>query len=176
MRLISTATTITGALVAASVAVMPGAASAAQSPLCTPGRLQASIGTTQGGAGAVATTVILTNVSGRTCALGGYPGMAFIGDKGAILARRVTRGGTTLFKDPGPRVVTLEPTGAASFSVGSVTPQSAPCALTGEVAVTPPGARTSLYIGTPGARGIYVCPHRKLVVSAVVAGTRGAAG
>lgn len=174
MRLMNIATVVTGALAVASMATLSSTASAAQASVCTPGRLQAAIGTTQGGAGSIATTVVLTNASGRTCVLAGYPGMAFIGGNGAVLARRVTRGGTALFRDPGARIVTLEPTGVASFSLGSVMPQRTPCPRTVEVAVTPPGARTSLYIGTPGARGIDVCAGRKLVVSAVVAGMRGA--
>jgi len=174
MRTATATTAIALGMAVVTLATTVGTATAATAPLCTPGRLQLSQGSSQGGVGATATTFIFTNVSGRTCALAGYPGMAFIGNKGAVLAKRVVRGGTTLFKDPGARVVTLEPTGTASFSLGSTLPQRTACPLTIELAVTPPGGTTPLFIGTPGARGIYVCAGRKLVVSAVVAGTRGA--
>ena len=169
-------TTITATLfgIALAAAAAGGSTASAASTLCTPGRLQVSLGPAQGGMNATATTFVFTNVSGRTCVLSGYPGMAFIGGKGAMLAKRVIRGGTKLFKDPGARVVPLEPTGTSSFTVGTTMPQATTCPLTMELAITPPGGTTPLFIGTPGARGLYVCPGRVPVVSAVVPGARGA--
>ncbi len=154
------------------LAVIPVAAAAP--PRCATTGLQVSQGLNQGGAGTASTVFALRNASGRTCLLGGYPGMAFRTATGTLLRGTVRRGGSTAFRDPGAKVITLAPGGSASYSLAYTDPQTSTCRRTGQVQVTPPGATTSLTLRTPGQNAIWVCPGMPMTVSAVVAGRRGA--
>lgn len=159
--------------VAATLLMTAGTATAAPSR-CTNAALQASQGLSQAGAGSTSTVFVLTNKGSRTCVLGGYPGMAFIGQGGTVVRSTVKRGGTTLFSNPGPKVITLKKGAAASYSLGSIDPQSGNCARTTRVRITPPGSTTQLSLATVGAKAVYVCPGQPMVVSAMVAGRAGA--
>ncbi len=156
------------------LAVIPVAAAAP--PRCATTGLQVSQGLNQGGAGTASTVFALRNASGRTCLLGGYPGMAFRvhGNDNEWKYVTVRRGGSTAFRDPGAKVITLAPGGSASYSLAYTVPQTSTCKRTGQVQVTPPGATTSLTLRTPGQNTIWVCPGMPITVSALVAGRRGA--
>ncbi len=149
---------------------------AAAPPRCATTGLQVSQGLNQAAAGTVSTVFALRNASGRTCLLGGYPGMAFRvqGNDNEWKYVTVRRGGSTAFRDPGAKVITLAPGGSASYSLAYTVPQTSTCKRTGQVQVTPPGATTSLTLRTPGQNAIWVCPGMPITVSAVVAGRRGA--
>lgn len=160
---------------AATLLITAGPATAKVAPArCTNAALAASQGVGQAGAGSVSAVFVLTNKGSRTCVLGGYPGMAFIGQGGTVLRSTVKRGGTTLFTNPGPKVITLKKGAAASYSLGFTEPQSAKCARTTRVRITPPGSTTQLSLATAGAKAAYVCPGQPMVVSAMVAGRAGA--
>ncbi len=147
---------------------------AAAPPRCATTGLQVSQGLNQAAAGTASTVFALRNVSGRTCLLDGYPGMAFRTATGTLLRGTVRRGGSTVFRDPGAKVITLAPGGSASYSLAYTVPQTSTCRRTGQVQVTPPGATTSLTLRTPGQNDIWVCPGMPITVSALVAGRRGA--
>ncbi len=158
------------------LAVSPVAAAAP--PRCATTGLQVSQGLNQAAAGTASTVFALRNASGRTCLLGGYPGMAFRvhGNDNEWKYVTVRRGGSTAFRDPGAKVITLAPGGSASYSLAYTAPQTSTCRRTGQVRVTPPGATTSLTLRTPGQNVIWVCPGMPMTVSALVAGRRGAPG
>ncbi len=159
---------------AAATLLMTTTSATAAPARCTNAVLKASQGLGQAGAGSASTVFVLTNTGARTCVLGGYPGMAFIGRGGTVLRSTVKRGGTTLFTNPGPKLITLKKGAAASYSLGFTEPQSATCARTTRVRITPPGATTQLSLATTGAKAAYVCPGQPMVVSALVAGREGA--
>lgn len=163
-----------GALIAGAIAGITAASSAtAAPPRCANSTLSAANGQGEGAAGTETSVFILRNTGRATCILGGYPGMAFISARGTVLANRVTRGSSVAFRDPGPRTITLRPGGTASYSLAWNGPQDAPCPTTARVLVTPPGSRQSLSLRTPGSTSISVCTGRPLIVSALVAGSRG---
>ncbi|MCU0307940.1 MAG: DUF4232 domain-containing protein [Thermoleophilia bacterium] len=162
---------VPAALAAGAAAMLVLAPSAqAATPRCEVGRLAVTLGPAQAGAGNQEQVYVLTNVSGRTCQLRGYPGMGFLAADGRLLRGTVTRGSTTLFRDPGPRTLLVRPGGRVSYSLGYVTPQTRACPVTAEVEVTPPNAVSTIFVRSR----IPVCAGQPMVVSAVVPGTRGA--
>ena len=159
------------ALALAAGATLLGASAAqAATPRCVTERLAVTLGPSDAGAGNESQVYVLTNVSGRTCLLGGYPGMAFLSSTGKVLRGTVARGSTTLFRDPGPRTLTLRPGARVSYSLGFISPQTSACRTTAEVEVTPPNATRTLLVRSR----VSVCPGQPMTVSALVPGTRGA--
>lgn len=168
MRARATTLTIAGLIGLGAAAVPATAAEAMAAPACTPGRLAVSLGGSDGTAGSVVQTVVLRNVSGRTCRLGGYPGMAFYAASGAVLRSTVSRA-TTPFGNVRPRTLVVRPGARASYGLLYVEPQTGPCPTTAEVAVTPPNATRSLLV----AARIPVCAGQPMTVSPIVPGAAG---
>lgn len=168
---------VAGAIVAGALIGATAATSAAAAPpRCANSVLGLRPGPTDGAAGTLESVFVFRNAGRATCILGGYPGMAFISASGKVLANRVTRGSSVAFHDPGPRTITLRPGATASYSLAWNDAQTSPCPTTARVLVTPPGSRASITMRTPGATAISVCKGRPLIVSAVVAGSRGVTG
>ncbi|MFI2759127.1 DUF4232 domain-containing protein [Streptomyces echinatus] len=121
-------------------------ASQAAGSRCHTSELGAAVGRNDPGAGQENFPVVLTNTSGRTCTLRGYPGAAFVNGSGGRL-------GADPRREPGSAVtVTLRPGQSAwaglTFSNPEVSgaKQATPAALL----VTPPDERDSLKVAWPG--------------------------
>ncbi|MEU3825648.1 DUF4232 domain-containing protein [Streptomyces sp. SID486] len=113
---------------------------------CHTSELRASVGRNDPGAGQENFPVVLTNRSGRTCTLRGYPGAAFVNGSGGQL-------GADPRREPGsPVTVTLRPgqsawTGLTFSNPGiSGARQATPSALL----VTPPDERDPLKVAWSG--------------------------
>lgn len=134
----------TGAPSLISVSAQPPASTAA--PACASTNLQAAVLPGPGGAGNVALTIALTNISSGTCTLNGYPAVQLYDSAGTPLVTDQQNGAQTWM---GPSAayapVTLAPQGAVSFDmtardIGG----AAPCTVGQEMSVTPPGTSTAL--------------------------------
>ena len=81
---------------------------------CLASGLQAQVGVSQGAAGTIYSTVVLTNTSNATCTLYGYPGASFVTGVGGVQV------GLPATKDPvvAKTLVTLAPGGQAAFLLG----------------------------------------------------------
>ncbi len=158
----------------AALAIGVGAPATAAAAQCPTPQLRASQGQGEGAAGTASVAMVLRYTGSGTCQLRGYPGMAFIGKSGATVRSTVKRGGSTVFPDRPPTTVSLRRGQAASYTLAWTDPQTTACPYTARVLVTPPGSRTSISLATPGSRAIPVCPGFPMIVSPVVAGTRGA--
>jgi hypothetical protein len=119
-------------------------------------------------------SVDLTNQSGATCTLFGYPGMQLLDVAGHFLPTNVIRGGGPLFDNAqanlGPSTVVLAPQRKAAFSfsysdvpVGNETS----CPTSTSALVTPPGDFTSATV----ALAIAPCGGGTIHVSPVYAGS-----
>ena len=162
--------TLTTQRAAAVRRALAQAAPAAPVTRCRTGDLRASEGATDAAVGNRRTNYILTNVSGRSCSLRGYPGMSFHDDANAFLRERVQRGSRYLVTDPGPTRIVLAPGRAASFSLGWTGDVVDGCVEATRVRITPPDERSALGLRST----VTVCPRLPLVVSALVRGREGA--
>ncbi|GAA3153592.1 DUF4232 domain-containing protein [Streptomyces rameus] len=124
----------------------PATAATTGGSRCHTSELSASVGRNDPGAGQENFPVVLTNKSGRTCTLRGYPGAAFVNGSGGQL-------GADPRREPGsPETVTLRPGQSAwtglTFSNPAVSgaKQATPAALL----VTPPDERDPLKAAWPG--------------------------
>ncbi|MEU5079753.1 MULTISPECIES: DUF4232 domain-containing protein [Streptomyces] len=113
---------------------------------CHTSELRASVGRNDPGAGQENFPVVLTNTSGRTCTLRGYPGAAFVNASGGQL-------GADPRRTPGtPVTVTVRPGQSAWAGLTFSNPEvsgarsAAPAALL----VTPPDERDPLRAAWPG--------------------------
>jgi glucosylceramidase len=110
-------------------------------------------------------TLVLSNISRRTCAMRGYPGLQLVGREGRVLHVTVRDGGGYTFADHGRGLVTLAPGGMASFAFGGLGIDGGRhrrCPTATSVRVVPPEAQGQLGV----ASGASVCPEG-IEVSAV---------
>lgn len=121
-------------------------ATAAAGSRCHTSELRAAVGRNDPGAGQENFPLVLTNASGRTCTVRGYPGAAFVNRSGAQLGADPRRA-------PGSAVtVTLRPGQSAwaglTFSNPGVS--GAKAATPAVLVVTPPDERDPLKVSWPG--------------------------
>lgn len=117
-------------------------ASARTDGRCHTGELRASVGRVDPGAGQRNFPVVLTNTSGRTCTVHGYPGAAFVDASGKQLGPDPERA-------PGsPRTVTLAPGSSAWAGLSFSSPQISGARTTtpATLLVTPPDEREPLKV------------------------------
>ncbi|WP_225825798.1 DUF4232 domain-containing protein [Streptomyces naphthomycinicus] len=122
------------------------APTAAASSRCHTSELRASVGRNDPGAGQENFPLVLTNSSGRTCTLRGYPGAAFVSASGSQL-------GADPKREPGSAVtVTLRPGQSAWAGLTFSNPgiSGAKPATPSALLVTPPDERDQLRAGWPG--------------------------
>ncbi|PZH08099.1 hypothetical protein C1I97_16750 [Streptomyces sp. NTH33] len=119
-----------------------GTRAAATSTRCHTSELKASVGRNDPGAGQENFPVVLTNTSGRTCTVRGYPGAAFVDAAGRQLGPEPKRSAGT------PTTVTLRPGSSAwaglTFSNPGVS--GARTATPAALIVTPPDERDHLTV------------------------------
>ena len=153
----ATATTATPAITATSMATVAAAKAQVVTPAaparpgrCVSSSLRASLGQSQGGAGTSQVALLLTNRSGLTCTLNGYPGVSFIAGAdahqiGAPAQPDLRVGATALTLLPGATVhVTI-----AVADYGNYDQQTcAPSQATG-YRIIPPGSGGSLILNAP---------------------------
>ncbi|MEU3416780.1 DUF4232 domain-containing protein [Streptomyces sp. NPDC006658] len=121
-------------------------ATAAGGSRCHTSELRASVGRNDPGAGQENFPLVLTNRSGRTCTLRGYPGAAFLNGSGGQL-------GADPRREPGrPATVTLRPGRSAWAGLTFSNPQvsGAKAATPATLLVTPPDERDPLRVSWPG--------------------------
>jgi hypothetical protein len=115
---------------------------------CLTSALRAILGTAQGTAGSAYQVIILANVSGKTCALYGYPGVSFVSRVGGSqIGKDAARDRTTA-----PKVVTLAPGHSGSFALRVVDAAALPAASCDPVTanwlkIFPPENTAALYVG-----------------------------
>lgn len=170
MRLIAAGGAATLALGAAAVSLAPLAgATTTATPQCSTSDLSTQLKAGSPGAGQRFATVVLTNVSGRTCTVGGYGGVGLLGAPRQGVPTDLRR-----VASPAPATVTLSPGGSArSLLHWTIVPASdenastcQPTAVT--VVVTPPNQTTSAL--RPWTFGP-VCQHGLIDQNAYVAGS-----
>ncbi|MEU6539194.1 DUF4232 domain-containing protein [Streptomyces sp. NPDC047000] len=115
---------------------------------CHTSELRASVGRNDPGAGQENFPVVLTNDSGRTCTVRGYPGAAFTDAAGKQLGPDPRRSAGT------PVTVTLKPGGSAWSGLTFSNPEisGAASATPATLIVTPPDERDSLRVGWTGGK------------------------
>lgn len=125
-----------------AVLVAPAAAPASAPRTCGTFSLLGELRNAQGAAGSRFVTLVLTNVTRRTCSLRGYPGLRLLGPTNRPLPTRVVRVGVA----GGPRTVVLAPGRSARSDLRFSAiphpgePASGPCEPTpARVRVAPPG-------------------------------------
>lgn len=162
----STAPTTPATTATASPASSIGAAAVVGR--CHTSMLSAKIRLGNPGAGQRYAFLVLTNKSGVTCRVYGYPGMQLIGASGASIATDVVR------TSPSPGLVTIIP-GAHVYSglhwtvVPATDETSNPCEPDpSTVHVTPPDETAFLTVAWPGGS---VCQHGQIMVTPFKAGT-----
>src|ERR1700677_4580789 len=114
---------------------------------CLTSALRATLGAAQGTAGSAYQVIVLANISGKTCALYGYPGVSFVsGVGGSQIGKDAARDRTTA-----PKVVTLAPGQRGSFALRVVDTAALPAAGCDPVTanwlkVFPPENTAALYV------------------------------
>ncbi|MFD4547753.1 DUF4232 domain-containing protein [Streptomyces sp. NPDC058466] len=117
-------------------------ASAATGTRCHTSELRTSVGNNDPGAGQENFPVVLTNSSGRTCTVRGYPGAAFIDASGKQLGPDPQRSSGT------PTTITLAPGQSAWAGLTFSNPEisGAHTATPASLLVTPPDEKASLKV------------------------------
>ncbi|MET7378044.1 DUF4232 domain-containing protein [Streptomyces sp. NPDC005526] len=125
-----------------------GKATAAASTRCHTSELRASVGRNNPGAGQENFPIVLTNASGRTCTLHGYPGAAFVDAAGRQLGPDPKR------SEGSPTTVTLKPGRSAWAGLSFSNPEisGARTATPAALIVTPPDERDHLTVTWTGGR------------------------
>ncbi|MEU6669039.1 DUF4232 domain-containing protein [Streptomyces sp. NPDC046727] len=124
------------------------ATTAAASSRCHTSELRAFVGRNDPGAGQENFPLVLTNGSGRTCTLRGYPGAAFVNSSGGQL-------GADPKREPGsPVTVTLRPGQSAWAGLTFSNPEisGAKPATPAALLVTPPDERDPLKVTWSGGQ------------------------
>jgi hypothetical protein len=140
---------------------------------CLTSALRATLGAAQGTAGSAYQVIVLANISGKTCALYGYPGVSFVtGVGGSQIGKDAARDRTTA-----PKVVTLAPGQSGSFALRVVNAAALPTAGCDPVTakwlkIFPPENTAALYVGYP-ARACASKTATILTTRAVTEGTSG---
>ncbi|MEU3982031.1 DUF4232 domain-containing protein [Streptomyces sp. NPDC026672] len=119
-----------------------GTRTASASGRCHTSELSATVGGNDPGAGQENFPLVLTNTSGRTCTLRGYPGAAFVNASGDQLGADPQRSSGS------PTTVTLRPGQRAWAGLSFSNPEisGAKSAKPAAVLVTPPDERDSLKV------------------------------
>jgi hypothetical protein len=142
-------------------------------PGCLTSALRATLGAAQGTAGSAYQVIVLANISGKTCALYGYPGVSFVtGVGGSQIGKDAARDRTTA-----PKVVTLAPGQSGSFALRVVDAAALPTASCDPVTakwlkIFPPENTAALYVGYT-ARACASKTATILTTRAVTEGTSG---
>jgi hypothetical protein len=140
---------------------------------CLTSALRAILGTAQGTAGSAYQVIILANVSGKTCALYGYPGVSFVsGVGGSQIGKDAARDRTTA-----PKVVTLAPGHSGSFALRVVDAAALPAASCDPVTanwlkIFPPENTAALYVGYTA----HACASKTATILTTRAVTEGTSG
>ncbi|MFF0780066.1 DUF4232 domain-containing protein [Streptomyces sp. NPDC003720] len=119
-----------------------GGKTAATSTRCHTSELRAAVGRNNPGAGQENYPLVLTNKSGRTCTLRGYPGAAFVNASGAQLGPDPKRSSGS------PATVTLKPGQSAWAGLTFSNPEisEAKTARPAGLLITPPDERDHLQV------------------------------
>ncbi|MFI6354003.1 DUF4232 domain-containing protein [Streptomyces sp. NPDC050743] len=122
------------------------AATPAANTRCHTSELRASVGRNDPGAGQENFPVVLTNKSGRTCTVHGYPGAAFVSASGSRLGADPRR------ESGSPATITLKPGQSAWAGLTFSNPgiSGAKTATPAALLVTPPDERDSLKVTWTG--------------------------
>ncbi|UQI46465.1 DUF4232 domain-containing protein [Streptomyces sp. HU2014] len=148
----TTATTAAMAATVATVTALGGAATASaapQTPTCHVSGLRASLsdkGGHQNGMSHEGTVLALTNTSGRTCALRGYPGLQLEDTRHKAVDTITSWGSTYFVPDPGKRTLVLKPGGSAEAALAWAHADAPRMVQAGYLRVTPPASRDHLTI------------------------------
>jgi hypothetical protein len=123
-----------------------GVASGSAGSRCHTSQLRASLGTDSPGAGQEHFPVVLTNTSGRTCTVAGFPGAAFIDDAGRQLGPDPARVADRA------SLITLAPRQSAWSGLSFTNPEvsGAKSAKPAWLLVTPPDERDFLRVPWTG--------------------------
>ncbi|MEU6807969.1 DUF4232 domain-containing protein [Streptomyces sp. NPDC046831] len=115
---------------------------AAAGTRCHTSELRASVGREDAGAGQENFPLVLTNASGRTCTVRGFPGAAFVDGSGKQLGPDPRRSAGT------PTTVTLKPGGSAWAGLTFANPEvsGARTATPAALLLTPPDERDPLTV------------------------------
>ncbi|WP_328552101.1 MULTISPECIES: DUF4232 domain-containing protein [unclassified Streptomyces] len=129
-----------------AVTASASSGAAAGGSRCHTSELRASVGRNDPGAGQENFPVVLTNRSGRTCTVRGYPGAAFVDASGKQLGPDPRRSSGT------PTTVTLAPGHSAWSGLTFSNPEisGAHTATPASLIVTPPDERDSLTVTWTG--------------------------
>ncbi len=152
-----------------------GSAQLAAAP-CSSSQLTLAYAGTQGATGHLEATFALHNVSGRSCALHGYPGAQLLDAAGHPLPTRLKQG-KGFFPDTllAPRQVVLRPGGDARFGLGYADNNEyvggRPCRSAAWLKSIPPHAAQALRVALTGGEHPRFAPcGGQLVASPIYAG------
>ncbi len=126
---------------AAAEAAARAAATASSTAACTAGQLVVALGPSDAAMGHIGQVVSFKNISAKTCALEGYPGVKMLDAAGQPIPTEVTDGPSYIVPALPERVVVLTAGSKASFDVGysdATGYGDAVCPTSVQVAVTPP--------------------------------------
>jgi uncharacterized protein DUF4232 len=115
---------------------------------CHTGDLKATVGPNHPGAGQENYALVLTNTSGSTCTVYGYPGAAFVNSKGQNVSINPHREGGTKQK------ITLSPGESAWSALSYSNPQMTGVATVqpDAILITPPDEKQSLKVAWKGGK------------------------
>ena len=150
----SSSTTTTASGSTTTTAAVP--TTAAGIPMCTVKGLDITTQDSQGAAGTISVVFKMTNTSGKTCELNGYPGIAAQYQDGKEAPTTAERGGGKSMQNwPGPSRVVINNGAAAYFIMeySDVPTGSGTCSQFPRTAVTPPNNVSSASV----AYGINPC-------------------
>jgi hypothetical protein len=141
----SAGSTSTPATTASGVAASSTPAAPAGPASCLASGLQAQLGASQGTAGTIYQVLVLTNTSGSSCTLYGYPGVSFVSGQGG------SQVGAPATRNPAVKAapLTLAPGGKANALLAVHDAGAFPdCRLTSVdwLRIYPPGDYGSLYV------------------------------
>jgi len=133
------------AFAAAAFTAVPATAStpvrdASGTPMCATSQLSAALGGGDAGAGNLYRYLVLTNNSGTTCHLTGFPGVSMLDANGKQIGRPATR------TQDGYAPVDLAPGGSASDTIHTINQQGTCLATSAQLRIYPPGSKASLVI------------------------------
>jgi hypothetical protein len=127
----------------------PAAASSgpARAPGCLAADLQPQLGASQGTAGTIYQVVILTNSSGQTCTLYGYPGVSFVSGPGGSQIGKPATKNTVI----APSLITLAPGQQANLllgihDAGAYPPATCHLTTVSWLKIYPPGDYGAVYV------------------------------
>src|ERR1700722_18697900 len=140
---------------------------------CLTSALRATLGAAQGTAGSAYQVIVLANISGKTCALYGYPGVSFVSAVGGSqIGKDAARDRATA-----PKVVTLAPGQRRRFALRVVDAGALPAASCDPVTanwlkIFPPENTAALYVGYTA----HACASKTATILTTRAVTEGTGG